>query len=432
MDSRDGQSDEQSAGVMAALAADLEGTPYVPLGIVGRGAMGAVFEIQHKLLGRRLVLKILRASHRPDLEDRLRLEAQTLAQLSHPSLLEVVDFGRTRSGKPYLVTELLRGMTLKEILGERGFLSVEEACHHVREALLGLASAHRAGVIHRDIKTDNLFVCDASPGEPPRMKIIDFGIAKVAEAEDAALQVRVDPLETPTAEGVMVGTPSFMSPEQIFAQKVDARTDLFSMGMVLYRLVAGRGPFQHRDVLKTVESNALEAAPAPSSVATQPIPKELDAVVSKALEKRREDRFQSAREMADALAPFCEGAPAPRAREGQITLVRAGRSAKDDAPTVRDLEPPEGVRAQASEGLATPRGTVRMDAAPSRPRALTVPLAPKHGAAPERPRGLERAPPSAGVERGRSRGVARIAAFILAISLAGGLTLLVFKLLGWA
>jgi len=303
---------------LIALQAELRATAYQALSRLGQGGMGDVFEVEHRSLRRKLVMKLLREPNRPDLEDRLRLEAQALAQLAHPNLLQVIDFAHTSAGRPFLVTERLYGRTLKEEVGLTGTLATHEAVSFTCQALAGLAAAHRAGVVHRDIKLDNLFVCQGDDLTPRHVKVIDFGIAKLVGAEGNAAGVSVDPLAVPTAEGIMVGTPSFMSPEQVTSQLVDHRADIYGMGVVLYRLVAGRNPFICRDLIEYAAAHASELPEPPSRFAT--LPPGLDAVILRALEKQPADRYASAKEMIDALAPFASArtsapaiAPAPRA-----------------------------------------------------------------------------------------------------------------------
>jgi serine/threonine-protein kinase len=287
---------------LVALQAELRETAYHALGRLGQGGMGDVFEVEHRTLRRKLVMKLLREPNRPDLEDRLRLEAQTLAQLTHPNLLQVVDFAHTSAGRPFLVTERLYGRTLKEELGPTGNLPPTEAVTFACQALAGLAAAHRAGVVHRDIKLDNLFLCQGDDLTPRHLKVIDFGIAKLVGAEEGARGVSVDPLVVPTAEGIMIGTPSFMSPEQVTSQPVDHRADIYGMGVVLYRLVAGRNPFICRDLIEYAAAHASEPPEPPSRFVA--LPAGLERVILRALEKKPADRYPSAREMIDALTPF--------------------------------------------------------------------------------------------------------------------------------
>jgi serine/threonine protein kinase len=309
-----------------ALNAEFAGTPYTFLAAIGEGGMGAVYEVEHRTLKRKLVIKILRELDRPDLEDRLRLEAQSLAQLTHPNLLAVVDYAHTASGRPYLVSERLKGQTLKAALGPAGALPVADAVRYAMQALAGLSVAHRVGVVHRDIKLDNLFLCDGDELTPPHIKVIDFGIAKLVGAEENRTAIPVAPLAVPTAEGVMIGTPSFMSPEQVTDLPVDQRADIYGVGAVLFRLLTGRNVFMCSDVFQYATAHATEIPSPPSRFAE--LPDGLDAVVLRALEKKAENRFQNAKQMIDALAPFSS----PSLSSSSPGLMQSSAFAADPAP----------------------------------------------------------------------------------------------------
>jgi serine/threonine-protein kinase len=294
---------------LAALAAELEATPYRPIRRVADGGMARVYEVEHRGLRRRLAMKLsLEPGHR-ELDERLRIEAQALAQLRHPCLLEVSDFGHTAAGRAYVVSELLEGRTLAEELARCGALPVERAVSLVVQALEALGAAHRVGVVHRDVKLDNLFV---SSGD--RIKVLDFGIAKLLDPRGARL-VQVDSLEAPTADGTVLGTPAFLAPEQVLGRVVDARADLYSMGVVLYALLCGRPPFQHADALETARAHAFEPPPPPSSFVH--LGRALEAQVMRALDKRPEGRPPDAASMASALrdALLSDSAATPAARE---------------------------------------------------------------------------------------------------------------------
>lgn len=291
----------------------LVGTPYRAIRELGRGAMGVVFEAEHRRLGQTVCVKLLLAefSNRPDLVDRLRIEAQSLARLrdgeGHPNLVRVSDFGETPKNQPYLVMERLRGRTLDDERKARGFLPVGEAVDLCCQALAGLAAAHDEGVIHRDVKPGNLFVCDAKPGQDRVVKVLDFGIAKLAPS--AIADKPLAPLAFPTREGVAIGTPRFMAPEAALGRPVDPRADLYGVGLVLYQLIAGRGPFEHRKgIVELAQAHVSEIPKPPSAYATQPIPKSLDDALLRVLAKDPDARFPDARAFADAL----RGALRPR------------------------------------------------------------------------------------------------------------------------
>jgi len=264
------------------------GTPYVVVRFLGQGGMGEVYEVEHRELGRRCVLKVLHRNHggRHDLAARMRAEARTLAAMRHPNLVDVFDLGVTGDARPFFAMELLSGRDLKSELARVGVMAVPAALGLVAQALEGLGAAHAAGVIHRDVKLENLFLCDDGT-----LKVLDFGIAKSPDGDGL------------TGTRGVAGTPRTMAPEQCKADAVDPRTDLYATGLVLYELVAGRGPFDelcgNDHALRF--AHCMRAAPPPSHLAPQPIPRGIDAAILRAIAKSPDERFQTAAEMADAL-----------------------------------------------------------------------------------------------------------------------------------
>jgi serine/threonine-protein kinase len=267
---------------------------------LGSGGMGEVLEAVHVELDRRVVVKLLHQVlvSEAKLVDRLRVEARTLATLAHPHIVTVSDFGRTPAGRPYFVMERLYGRTLREELSSRGFLPLVEAIMYVCQVLSGLAAAHQLGIIHRDVKTDNVFLC-CPEGAPPFVKLLDFGIAKIL---GVAGRRRGPTPQYPTQEGILLGTPRTLAPEQARGQAVDARTDIYAVGILLYTLIVGEGPFSHaRDQPELLQAHISELPKPPSLLARQPIPVELDRAVLTALAKLPEERFQTAEQFGDEL-----------------------------------------------------------------------------------------------------------------------------------
>jgi serine/threonine-protein kinase len=269
---------------------------------LGGGGMGEVYVAEHALLGHRVVVKVLHAelARHPHLVDRMRLEAQVLAQLRHPNLVRVVDFDETPLGRPYLVMEHLRGATLAAYLDSRGApLDLADALDLAVQALDGLGHAHERGLVHRDVKPENLFVCTTEmPRVRPLLKVLDFGVAKVLDGGSDGFV----PLALPTAAGVVVGTPRFFAPEQARGMPLDARADLYAFGLCLYTMLAGRGPFDDcMSLIELARAHLFEAPAAPSALAARPLPSGLDALVLACLEKRSADRPASARQVADEL-----------------------------------------------------------------------------------------------------------------------------------
>jgi len=225
--------------------------------------------------------------------ERMRIEAQTLGQLRHQHIVQITAFGQTRDARPYIVMEYLRGRTLREELVARGPLPLDEALTYGCELLSALGAAHSIGVVHRDIKPDNLFICRLPDGRQ-LLKVLDFGVAKVT-SEVSPIQPLDDQMRTET--GAVIGTPRWQSPEGAVGQPVDARADVYAAGLVMYLLLTGRGPFDHFESDSTVlEAHATEAALPPSRYARQPLPPELDFAILKALSKDPVQRYQSAEE----------------------------------------------------------------------------------------------------------------------------------------
>jgi eukaryotic-like serine/threonine-protein kinase len=323
----------------------LVGSPFRVLRPLARGGMGTVVEAEHIELEKVVVIKLLLPAfaERPDLVHRLRVEAQLMTRLNHPNLCAVSHLGKTARGRPYVVMERYYGRTLQEELALRGVLPVHEAVDYVRQALAGLSVVHRAGIVHRDVKLDNLFLCD--PDEQGRrvIKVLDFGVAKVLAREAAAGQTASATFRT--TEGTVLGTPAFMSPEQATARTIDARTDVYATAVVLFRLVAGRGPFVYtrtgadpghdREMLALMTAHAKEMPRPPSAYAPQPIPRALDEVILRALSKHPDDRPQSAAAFAAELEQAtrvgsCAGSVSRPARTARGTMLvhRGGRAAR--------------------------------------------------------------------------------------------------------
>lgn len=272
----------------------LEGTEYRPRRLLGRGGIGVVFEVEHAFLGRAFALKVLQPHLNADspYTDRMRVEAQILGRLNHPNAVEVIDFWISRDGRPCLLMELLRGRTLAAELKERQLLPVAEAVGLTIQALSALSAAHALGVVHRDVKPENLFLHRTSTSSR-RLKVLDFGIARITSESGRAPSKAV----IPTATGAFVGSPSFMSPEALNGERVDHRADQYSLALVLYLMIAGRGPFD-------LGSTTLALA---SSFCGE-VPEELDAVLVRALQEDPERRFPSADDFLQALIPLAGAA----------------------------------------------------------------------------------------------------------------------------
>jgi serine/threonine-protein kinase len=277
-----------------------EGTNYRAITLLGSGGMGEVYVVEHKTLFHKYAAKILRAEFANDVRvvDRMRLEADALAKLDHPNIVQIHAFERTPAGVPFIVMELLVGATIRHCMLELGVVGSGTAIELTCELLAGLSAAHAIGIVHRDIKPSNLFAHQV-PGGGVCLKMLDFGVARVLPglSEDAPL-----PLSHPTRTGTAVGTPMFMSPEAAKGQKVDIRTDIYAAANILYLLLTGRGPFDDcGDIAKVLDAHATKPPTPPSQLTKAYIPPELDAAILKGLAKDPNDRFQTADEFEQNL-----------------------------------------------------------------------------------------------------------------------------------
>lgn len=260
---------------------------YELLRELGSGGMGVVWEAAHCTTGRRVAIKLLNARLLESSEsaERFFREARLAAALSHERITFVLGAGE-HNGLPFLVMELMPGRTLKHVLDREQRLPVARAVEYVLDVLDGLAAAHARGMVHRDIKPSNCFF--DSQG---RLKLGDFGLAK-SVASDATL----------TRTGAFLGTPQFASPEQVRGERVDARTDIYAVGAMLFNLIAGRNHFEG-DAAAVIAQIASDTPPRLSSVVPS-VPRELDRIVARALARNPEDRFQTVAELRQALLPF--------------------------------------------------------------------------------------------------------------------------------
>jgi len=282
------------------------GTRYRVVRLIGVGGMGSVYEVEHVELGKRFVLKALlrELARREDLVARLRNEWRALARLQHTNIVNVTDAGTSESGVPFYVMERLDGETLAAQLKKRRRLHVLEATNFAVQVLEGLSAAHAIGIIHRDVKPANIFLV-AGGG----LKLLDFGVAKIADATSVV-----------TARGIAVGTPRYMSPEQARGERIDGRSDIYAMGLILFEMIAGVGPYDDaRDANELLLAHIAREAPLLSSLVMGVAP-ELERVLARMLAKDCRERPLHARTVAEELRAFAS---------------RHDRLPKTDAPTAQ-------------------------------------------------------------------------------------------------
>jgi Tol biopolymer transport system component len=272
--------------------------PYEIQSLLGAGGMGEVYRARDARLGRDVAVKIVLESFagQSDRLNRFEQEARSVAALNHPNILAIHDIGE-QNGKPYIVSELLEGESLRAAL-ERGPLPLRKTPEYGVQIAQGLAAAHEKGIVHRDLKPENIFLT-----KDGRAKILDFGLAKLAAPADEANQAASEVTRTSshTAMGVVVGTASYMAPEQVRGEAVDARTDIFAFGAVLYEMLSGVRAFRRETTAETMTA-VLKEEPPELSGSVRAVSVTLDRIVRRCLEKRPEERFQSARDLSFALS----------------------------------------------------------------------------------------------------------------------------------
>lgn len=258
--------------------------------LIGEGGMGAVFRGRHVIMKRDFAIKVLHPDFNRDLElvRRFDREAQSAARLNHPNCIQVTAYGTTPDGMRYLVMQLLEGVELADLLTEP--IDVKRVVEWSVQILRGLEHAHEKGVIHRDLKPQNVFLTKDHDGKQ-QLKLVDFGIAKLVGGETG------DPL---TRAGMVFGTPQYMSPEQALGQEIDARADLYAVGILMFQMLTGRLPFNHEDAIALIRMQVSNPPPPlPDSV-----PQELAAIVFRLLAKQPDQRFPDARTVRLALERY--------------------------------------------------------------------------------------------------------------------------------
>lgn len=267
---------------------------YVVLGLLGSGAMGTVYKARHKHLNREVALKMLRKEAAADENSSKRFEneAKAASSLTHSNLIAVTDYGFTESGTPFLIMDYVQGQSLAYVLKQDKYLSDDRLVNILTQICAGLSHAHDKGLVHRDLKPSNILLTKSEDGKDDFVKIVDFGLAKPIVGTDQDL----------THTGQIFGTPLYMSPEQCQGRKLDARSDIYSIGCLMYRMVAGRLPFTGDNPVTTIVMHVKDAPPAiPEDKLGSAFLKSLNSIIMKALEKDPENRFQSAAELRGAL-----------------------------------------------------------------------------------------------------------------------------------
>jgi serine/threonine-protein kinase len=346
---------------------EIDVTRFEILEAIGTGGMGTVYRALQRSVGRHVAVKVLAQEQAANVLGLARFvrEANAIARIAHPNIVQLIDFGRDHHGRMLLVMELLEGESLRDLLRRAGPMAPERAVHVAVQCLSALRSAHAAGIVHRDLKPENIFI--QRVGADDLAKVLDFGVAKIAQGDDV-------PAEHNTTQGTMVGTLRYMAPEQIAGEAPDHRVDVYAMGVLLYEMLSGVTPFDTRDRFVLLRQ-ILTEAPTPLCVRTPQVSPALSEVVMAALRKVAGERFANADALRDALLPFL----APQ--HARLAELSENRGAMPQRPPVGvGVEHRSGVvrTGAAADATSAQRPTAlaaaSMPAPSDRPNRSRVPL----------------------------------------------------------
>ena len=261
---------------------------------LGEGGMGAVYQARQEAIDQDIAIKVLlsEAARSPEIVQRFHREAKVISMLTHPNIIRVFIFGRTEEGLLYLAMEFVKGRELREDIRRLGHDELR-VIRIMKQTCSALAEAHDVGIVHRDLKPDNILLTKHR-GEEDFVKILDFGIAKITENEDEN-QAKL------TQAGIVYGTPEYLSPEQAQALPLDHRTDIYSLGVMLFEMMTGRVPFQGDSPVQILTQHVFGEMPRPNDVSTRPIAPTMENIILRAMARDPKERFGDALEMYRAL-----------------------------------------------------------------------------------------------------------------------------------
>ncbi len=327
---------------------------------LSEGGMGTVYRGTHVLMDKTVAVKVLRPSLAADekIVARFSREARAASRISHPHALSVTDFGEAENGVVFLVMEYLSGLTLKELIRQEGPMPLPRAVELLRQVGGALDAAHCEGVVHRDLKSDNIMLLSSSGTD--YAKVLDFGIAKIKEREgdyDPGL----------TAPDLVIGTPQYMSPEQCSQSPVDARSDIYSLGVILYEMLVGHVPFTGGSPTAIMLKHLQQ--PAPSVLDERDdVPEAVGRVVARAMEKRPEDRYETVRELVEDFTIAAGMEPASVSSSGPIRRV--------EPPTAQQLSDDADEETLVRRRVTRPMEPIPPPAAPSFGRGMSGQMPP--------------------------------------------------------
>ncbi|MDB4993089.1 MAG: serine/threonine protein kinase [Myxococcaceae bacterium] len=341
--------DDAAVSAGLALVGKVISGRYQIEALLGEGGMGAVYLAEHTYMRKRVAVKVLHAGmmDNAELAARFEREAMAAAHIEHPNVVAATDFGRMEDGAFFLVLEYVEGVSLRSAI-EQGPMPPARALAIARQIAMGLGRAHELGIVHRDLKPENVMLTDRERA-PDFVKVLDFGIAKVPL--DAAARARG--AEALTRMGSVFGTPEYMSPEQAVGESVDARSDLYALGVILYEMVAGVRPFEGGDMMDVLRQHLLATPPAIADRAPSVVvPASIEALALRLLSKAPADRCASAAEVLDAIDAAASDAGIPTAQPSRRDAIASAPAigAIGSSPTMlAGLEEP----AVSSRWLAT-------------------------------------------------------------------------------
>lgn len=322
---------------------------YELLDVIGSGAMGVIYRARHLILDKVVAIKVLHTNQADsNLIMRFQREARAASSLNHPNVITVYDFGVHSASAPYMVMDYLQGRTLAEYIEQRGQLSLREIVDIVEQILAALAHAQKKNILHRDLKPSNIMVLEEE-NEPRLVKLLDFGLAKLLDRDD---QIAL------SAVGSALGSPAYMSPEQATGLKVDCRSDLYSLGCMMYEMIAGQPPLLGESPMETLMNRLNQKAPplretilktkrAREFNALTDVPTIVELFVAKLLERDQRDRFQTAQDARDYLNTIWEYIDPVEASEATL---RAAKKTGTGRATVKDINVTDISRAAQSRG----------------------------------------------------------------------------------
>jgi serine/threonine protein kinase len=310
---------------------------------IGSGGMGAVYKASQPAMNRMVGVKILhpKLTNRKDLASRFRREARAMSHLTHPNTVKVFLYGELDDGSLYIIMEFLEGKNLNQTVRQQGPFPVERALPIIIQVCGALEEAHRAGIIHRDLKPENIFLCQ-SGGLKDFPKVLDFGLAKVTEREMRPGSVIL------TQEGMVFGTPEFMSPEQAQGKTLTPASDQYSLAVILYEVLTGKLPFDAKSAMDFLSLHVTGKPTALSKrISGKTFPPLLDRIMDRCLSKKVEDRFASMSDLATALQAVLDGkrelpelggaAPSPAAPPAAGSAPSLSALPNEAAPTPADI-----------------------------------------------------------------------------------------------